>query len=106
MSFKKIPQINPKNGISQDYANEFFARGLLISMPEKLKQSIKDLPIKKYEEYFSQNGYSNIINKKNESLIKELNDIVDVLNSFGKSELTIQDYTRFSLKAKSIIYMK
>lgn len=105
MAKKEVPDLNSITKISADYFNDFYARELMIhTTPEKLKGSIMTFPIKKYEQYFSSKDYINVVNSKNKKYVKELDEIVDILNTYGKSELSIEDFNRLILKVKSIIY--
>jgi len=40
----------------------------------------------------------------NIKFIEELDEIVIILNSFGQSDLSIEDFERFLSKANSLIY--
>ena len=104
MTKKEVPQINKKNGVSADYWNEFFKKLLIIKNISELKEDIKINPIKKYKEYFPEETYKNVVNSMNIKFIEELDEIVIILNSFGQSDLSIEDFERFLSKANSLIY--
>lgn len=106
MTKKIVPQINKKNGVSVDYWNEFFWKRLIIENSLELKEDIRINPIRTYSQYFSEKEYLDVINSKNKVYIDQIDEIVNVLNRFGKSDLSIDDFERLILEAHKIIYLK
>lgn len=81
----EVPQINQDTGISADYWNEYFAKRCSFSFEpnscEAVAEEIRKYPIKKYEERFPVNEFEEVINDKNRSRIKRLDELANVINS-------------------------
>ena len=85
MTKKEVPQINENTGISVDYWNEFSRK---LNFFDKnnikgLKQNLKENPIKYYEVFFPSSIYENVVNSENEERVKELNNLVTIINDFA-----------------------
>ena len=94
---KEIPQIVEETGISGDYWNAYWH--LEIGLDHKdgvilVTQSIKESPIKTYEERYPSAEYGTVITEKNRERVLQLNQLAVKVNamtdaaSFHREEFT------------------
>lgn len=90
MNKKEIPNVSKNGNISRDY---ILALGSVINFIESIendepsrtrhlaKRSFLHREVPYYEAYFSSENFNNVINDENEENIREINSIVDTINS-------------------------
>jgi len=105
-SKKEVIGINPKTNVSEDYWNEFYGRTFFFGDILKLKESILNLPIKTYSQYFPINTYNNVINSRNKDRIIKLDRIVFTLNNINETDLTLDQVKDLFNQAHNLIYNK
>ncbi|MBI2004023.1 hypothetical protein HYS72_01010 [Candidatus Pacearchaeota archaeon] len=113
---KQIPNILEKTGISRDYILAFGSIDNYIRRIEKKEEfrwirlaenSYLNRPILKYEAYFSQAEYEQVVTDKNREIIKNLDRLVEEVNKMRENKQ--KDYEKLSKlwkKAKEIIFGK
>jgi len=82
---KEVPQIG-RNGVSQDYINEFSG---LFNIVEGYERGI-DLfhiikKVKKYQERFPSWEYKDVVNERNKSVIEEIDKLAEELSLMLKN---------------------
>jgi len=107
-SNKKVPQLNPKTGVSMDYSNQFnpLVSGFSIRGISFVKEMLKEIPfhMKKYEEVYS--GYKNIVNNKNKDSIKRLDELSVHMNDIFKDldSVNEEDFRKTCNELNFLIY--
>ena len=81
---KEIGQIIKRSGLSGDYLNEFTPIINFLTNGEEdyagwARWTIEN-PIKKYRERYAEENYSNVVTEKNFQVIRNLDNIVELLN--------------------------
>ena len=78
-----VPQLSAKTGISYDYINEYVSKEILIAAGERdrVAQSFRDNPIKKYEQRFSPEEYVDVVNDRNRPTVLRLDEIAETANT-------------------------
>src|SRR3989344_6090754 len=111
---RQIPNILENTGISRDYILAFGSVDNYIRRIEK-KEELRwrrlaentyfNRPILKYEEYFNNSEYEQVITNKNHERIKNLDELVGEINKMRENKQ--KDYEKLSAlwkKAKKIIF--
>ena len=111
---KQVPNILENTGISRDYILAFGSVDNYIRRIEKNEElrwiklaanAYLNRPILKYEEYFKDIEYEQVITNENRERVKELNELVKNINKMRENGQ--KDYEKLSVlfkKAKSTIF--
>ena len=97
-----------KTGIVGDYINEYFHHEYtrILDGMEGLADSIKRIPIKKYEERFSPTENENLVNDQNRVAVSRLDEITDKVNSqfIDPNNFTLNDWKLIFNEVSMLIY--
>ncbi len=102
-----VPQINSKTGISSDYWNEYNAKTVWLKKGHNyVINSIKEYPIRKYEQVYPPETYDNVITPENSQKINRLNELADLVNNtfIDATKFTETDFKKVINEVSNIIY--
>lgn len=79
---KRMPQILSQTGISADYYNEVMGVAMSIETCDRswFTEELRKKPLKRYEERYSTQEFTEVVTDKNRGSVKRLDEIVDALN--------------------------
>lgn len=105
---QEIPQLNETTGVSFDFRNNYVALMGFLSPGgiEELRSFIKNMNfvMKKYEEYFPSSKYKNVVNEKNQSAVKRIDELVESFNKKVKEDaLTEKDFLAICSELETLV---
>lgn len=104
---RPVPQIQ-ETGVSADYFNEYAHRIISFDIGGigRVAISFQENPVKKYEERFSSNKYTDIITDTNRDSVKQLDDIAMEANQrfCNANEFMDVDFKRLINAVRDLIY--
>ena len=80
--------ISKITGISLDYSNEYSSVQIYCANddPHNLCRHLNQHPVLRYTERFSPDEFEDVITSKNESAVRRINEIADILNTYTVPE--------------------
>jgi len=102
---EKIPQLCKVTGVSCDYINTWCASYCIWRDTKRMKEVLREIPIKKYAAWFPSGEYEEVITEKNKVRVKRLDKLVDIINLRAQEDtLSLRDFKRIINLVCRLIY--